>query len=1292
MQTISDFKELAVTDTPILVFDCVLANGSSEHWCSHAVAVGSTVYAPRVLQHSSFDIQTASDQGVDGSPSIALVLANADSHFSEIERATGWKGAKLTVSFLFYDLRNGKPLTDPITVFQGICNPPNQIREATFRLTAANRMNLQRLLLPQVRIQRRCPWTFPANAAQRAEAIDGGAHGQYSLYYRCGYSADQAGGMGTLNGTSPFASCGYTRADCQARGMFPRFGALEFVPPAIAVRGYGKDWTTSAVSVNQARYNDFVPMVYGTAWYEPLVVFARNDGNLTRMEVLLGIGPIQGVLTVLVSGVEIPLGVPGTNMTGTGWYNAPTLGSRSGVCDGNFLDANGNPAGDPYGSMAYLSVVVPNALNDGNTLPHVQVLVQGLVVPTYQGDGSYAGDRFSNNPAWIVLDILRRSGWTTAEIDLASFAAAAAYCDGAIDSVDLNGNAISLPRFSCNVAIQKRKSAGDVIRGIRNAARLYLTYGSGGMLQLSVENAIAAQQATKPTGSNSVEELNGGWPSYEFGDGSNGFTGILRRDNGEPSVSVSSRSIADTPNCYSVEFQDALNGYQQDSYSVVDADDISLAGQQVTAPLMAAGLANYDQAARILKFNLDKSVRGNTYVDFETSVRAFGVRPGDLITFTYLKEGFNRQPFRVLKLSPSTNYRTVAVKAQLHDDAWYADSNGQSSSPSGGSQPGIAGAGVPRPLLGSLLDANGNVQFGITESDTTADDGSVQATVTVSFVPPATQTGAGPGVPLVGLTPLVSSGGGLKAGQNFYYGVTGVDSAGNEGAMSFLVRASVTADDSQVTITGLSFAPGTSSFHVYRGGTPAALLRIASSQPTAAQFVDGGRAAQLVAPPDGNFDHANFYWRMEKQPETGVTIYSPTTVGNPALSMAVNAYRGMTVRITRGAGAGQEATVASNSATTLTVGQAWAVEPDTTSCFAISEAGWHFGAVTRSSPVEFTIPNRAGQFVEIMGRAANANDGECLPGLSTVTAWQIGGSGNGDTSAPPAPAFFGLSAAPGGGVVWLSGVSFTVLNNTKTISAATLTMYYWDELKGAAGFLLANGAGLSDTSMTLNLAGPAQAGDMVQVEAEVLQVTTVSGQQYTVERGMHGTAAADHPAAAAVYHLTAKTVIAPFTNNFFGSPYSGSWSYPIVLRDARIASAQLFVTNARGDSPATSISLTRSADGGLRTYAGGQYCLQVNGFLAVDQAATPNVVVDSTCSVRDVYGVLGTAADGPVQFQVMVNGSEYCQCSFQPGQTVSSSISGFGLGALPQQAQISLAVLSVGQSYPGADLTVVIRL
>src|SRR5947208_7175931 len=227
MQTIFEVKEQAITETPLLVFDCVLPDGSTEHWSTHGITVGEVVYAARVMAHNVFELQAASDQGVDGIPRISLVLGNADSHFSEIERLVGWKGARLTASFLFYDLRMGAPATEASVLFQGICNPPEEIREATFRITATNRMNLQRLLLPQVRIQRRCPWEFPATEAQRTEGIDGGASGKYSRYYRCGYSAGVAGGIGFLNGEAPFTSCGFTRGDCETRGMFLRFGGVE---------------------------------------------------------------------------------------------------------------------------------------------------------------------------------------------------------------------------------------------------------------------------------------------------------------------------------------------------------------------------------------------------------------------------------------------------------------------------------------------------------------------------------------------------------------------------------------------------------------------------------------------------------------------------------------------------------------------------------------------------------------------------------------------------------------------------------------------------------------------------------------------------------------------------------------------------------------------------------------------------------------------------------------------------------------------------------------------------------
>ena len=230
------------------------------------------------------------------------MLANADSHFSEIERATGWKGARLTVGFLFYDLRNNVPLTDATVVFQGICNPPDQIKESTFRLTATNRMNLQRLLLAQ----RAHPAPVPLAVSRDTGSADGGGRRRRERQILAVLPLRLFGGLdrGQRNSErgAPFTVVRVHADDCQARGMLTRFGGLEFVPPAIAVRSYGKDWSTSAVCREPGPLQRFRADGLRHGVVQPMVVFARNDGNLTRMEVLLGIGQMQGVLTVLVNG------------------------------------------------------------------------------------------------------------------------------------------------------------------------------------------------------------------------------------------------------------------------------------------------------------------------------------------------------------------------------------------------------------------------------------------------------------------------------------------------------------------------------------------------------------------------------------------------------------------------------------------------------------------------------------------------------------------------------------------------------------------------------------------------------------------------------------------------------------------------------------------------------------------------------------------------------------------------------------------------------------------------------
>ena len=171
-----------------------------------------------------------------------------------------------------------------------------------------------------------------------------------------------------------------------------RFGGFEFVPSSTLVRGYGqKTAQPAAVLDNSAKYNDYVPMVYGTGWVAAPVILARNDGNLTHMELLLGSGSIDSVLKVIVNDIEIPLAASGTDMTGTGWYNIVTPGTAQGSFNLDFVDSDNQPVGDPYGSVAVISVVVPNRISSGGSLPHVEILMQGLHLDPLQPGCEFSG-------------------------------------------------------------------------------------------------------------------------------------------------------------------------------------------------------------------------------------------------------------------------------------------------------------------------------------------------------------------------------------------------------------------------------------------------------------------------------------------------------------------------------------------------------------------------------------------------------------------------------------------------------------------------------------------------------------------------------------------------------------------------------------------------------------------------------------------------------------------------------------------------------------------------------------
>jgi hypothetical protein len=643
------------------------------------------------------------------------------------------------------------------------------------------------------------------------------------------------------------------------------------------------------------------------------------------------------------------------------------------------------------------------------------------------------------------------------------------------------------------------------------------------------------------------------------------------------------------------------------------------------------------------------------------------------------------------------NYETSVITAQLHDDGWYSDEPVASALVPAGRRENPFGSDVPRPLAGPIINADGTSDFMIFEKASANADGSHSIGLDVEIVAPVQPAVNGPAVPIVSLTAEVSAtGGSLKGGSTQYYAVSACNADG-EGGLSFVVRADIPNGPNTATVRlkDLYFGGGSSSFNVYRGANPAQLYRIAEAVPIASEYIDTGASVSAGSPPDANYHHANFYWRLEYVPACTAEIATTTTIGHTALALSPNEFRGKLVRIHSGKGRGQERTILSNTGTTFTIASSWTVLPDSTSEFSVSEAGWQFGALAYSSPATIQVPNREGAVVQVSGRAASVHDKESPEELSPLTRWKIGGAGRdgADEGVPEMP-YFGLSA-PGRGVLEVRAITFETLKNTQSIRAATLTVHYVDELAAGSSITLAQELEVGDTELAVSGAIFSK-GAVLVISAEVLRVIAVDGGGYTVERGLCGTQPEQYPAGTGIHVLKPKTVILPFVAGFFGTPASGGYSYQVPLPNVRVIAAEMFVTNSVGNSQTATFAFTDNTDLGLRTLSGGQIALQVDGFLAIQTRAVPPFTVDTPHSIRDVFASVGVApSGGSIQVRVTRNGEPYCDLEIRDGERISNVISGRTLAALREHDELGLDITSVSQtadSTPGSDLTVTVRL
>lgn len=619
LDTINNLKSLAATYQALLLADITATDGSVLRVSTADLSsYGGHAYLGRVIRHDLSALQSMSEAGLDIMPNVAFTLADADKILFDWDRAHGIAGARIVLVFTYYDW-DSQFSSDSYKAWTGRCKAPSN-DDTTLSFSATSIVGLSTRLLPSTPIQRTCPWIHPDTTAAKAEA-----NNKDSRYYRCG---DTDAGH---------TSCAYTKEACIANGMWAlgRYGGIQWTPP-LGTRIEREYVSGSRIQVrstaNSARYGDYVPLVYGTAWVDGITLTAIPDGNSTRGEVLLVDGEISDLIQVVCDDEILP---PATSFPDRNAlqvydplfrYNVWGNGTRDGAVN---TDAGFDGQGDPYGSMVAIEYCIPRKADN----PRVRALVKGKKIRVYTDSVTYT-EIYSENPVWIIADILNRAGWAWADIDIASFVAEAAWCDATVEYTDQYGNTATRPRYAASLVIRQRRSAADIINGLRRGCGAVLVPGgASGKLEIYLKKTMADQQPSPPDGTNAVAfasmqsdgTVADGYPAFHFHE--------------YDTISIKRASNPDPPNQILVPFINAERDYVQDAVRMFDVDAVNDAGQERDAAVAIDGPNTYSQArqvgavalAELLKGNPRGDSKGTEQWELETTARAVKLRVGQLV-------------------------------------------------------------------------------------------------------------------------------------------------------------------------------------------------------------------------------------------------------------------------------------------------------------------------------------------------------------------------------------------------------------------------------------------------------------------------------------------------------------------------------------------------------------------------------------------------------------------------------------------------------------------------------------
>jgi len=376
-----------------------------------------------------------------------------------------------------------------------------------------------------------------------------------------------------------------------------------------------------------------IPLIYGECKVAGNIIWQKDtDSKILDKVISFCRGEIEDITDIKINNKAISTYKNYTCRT----YKGTTTQAIDALVTGTTQEDKVKLVGGLRG-IAYAALRITE-ISELSGLFNLTVKIKGQKVKVYSDLDSYQ-IKYSNNPAWCILDFLTNYNGCDldeSDIDIASFIESAAYCDEIV-----NGQ----PRFTLNLALDRKLERQDWLNLMLVSCRGYFTYENG-KISLKIEKAQDSVQHFTPD--NIIA-------------GSERFWTIPREKRID---------------AIKVQYVDPANEYAK-IFATAEAEVIENK-QPVVQEIQAWGVTNFNQASRLAWFYLNQIKTCNKFISFRTSQEGLDRTVGDVIEITSTFLGYERKKMIIAHLSESQEGQIDIICREYNPDL-YTDKLGSAA-------------------------------------------------------------------------------------------------------------------------------------------------------------------------------------------------------------------------------------------------------------------------------------------------------------------------------------------------------------------------------------------------------------------------------------------------------------------------------------------------------------------------------------------------------------------------------------------------------------------------------------